>query len=264
MSDQNYSNSEIKITEDDRIIVSGRTREVVIIIQKSILFLTRYWLLIAVMLAVLVLALGVLAPAFMSEGLTGAGNRTYRFLAPHNHQLPQRSYFLFSRAGGIQTYSKEQLLAWGADPYNLESFIGNVEIGYKTALNHRMIAIFIAILLGGLGWGFAGERPRIRFIILVILATPMLVDAISHMISENGGTDFRQTNTWAIALTGGAFPTEFYQGTTFGTLNWLLRSVTGVLFGLGLVWWLFTFLSSRFNPIRARLEPKLRRANVIK
>ncbi len=259
-----YNTDEINITDDDRIVVTGRTRNVVITIQKSILYLTRYWFLIANLLAVLMLALGFLAPLFMSVGWSGAGESTYRILAPHNHQLPQRSYFLFSHNGGIQTYSKAELAAFGAKPHALEAFIGNPEVGYKTALNHRMIAIFLAILIGGIGWGLAGERPRLTFMFLVILALPMFVDAISHMISDNGGTDFRQTNDWAIALTYQVFPASFYLGTTIGTLNWLLRNVTGILFGLGLVWWLYNYLSSKFKPIRDRLEPKLRRANVIK
>lgn len=264
MPTQRPGNSEIHITDDDRIIVTGRTRAVVITLQKAILFLTRYWFLIATLLAVLVLALGFLAPVFMAEGLTGAGNATYRILAPHNHQLPQRSYFLFGPNGSFQSYSKEQILAWGADPNNLEAFVGNSDIGYKTALNQRMIAIFAAILIGSLAWAFVGERPRIRFVWLVILALPMLADGISHMISDNGGTNFRQENAWAVWLTGGMFPATFYAGTTIGTLNWWLRNLTGALFGLGLVWFLYSYLSVKFKPVRAKLEPKLRKARAIK
>jgi hypothetical protein len=92
----------------------------------------------------------------------------------------------------------------------------------------------------------------------------MLVDAISHMISDNGGTGFRQDNAWAVWLTGGVFSPAFYAGTTIGTLNWWLRNITGVLFGLGLVWFLYSYLSSKFKPVRATLEPKLRKAGVIK
>lgn len=264
MPEPDYGNGEIRVTEDNQIFVTGRTRAAVINVQKFILFLARYWFLVANLLALLVLALGLFAPALMSEGMTGAGQRVYAILAPHNHQLPQRSYFLFSRAGGIQTYSRAQILAWGADPQNLEAFVGNEEIGFKTGLNQRMIAIFVAILAGGLGWGLAGERPRLNRYWLIGLALPMLVDAISHMISENGEIAFRENNVWAVWLTGGMFVPSFYEGTTVGTLNWLLRNLTGVLFGLGLVWVLYAYLSAKFKPVRARLEPRLRRAKVIK
>ena len=249
---------------DGRPVVTGWRRDAIIFIQKSILYLTRYWFLIANLLAAIVLALGFLAPALMAEGQPEAGQAIYRFLATQNHQLPQRSYFLFSQAGGIQSYSAEQIVEFGANPRDIESFIGNEEVGFKTALNHRMVAIFIAILFGGLAWGFSGQRPQISFIWLLMMALPLLLDGLSNMISDNGDVSFRQTNEWAIVLTGGAFPASFYVGTTIGTLNWLLRTVTGFIFGLGLVWFLYSYLSNRFVPIRAKLEPKLRKVGVIK
>ncbi len=264
MTNQTPPNKKIHQADDDHIVVTGRTRRVVIALQKFILLITRYWFLVANMLTITILAVAILAPTFMAEGMISAGHRTYKLLAPHNHQLPQRSYFLFSAAGGVQTYSKEQLIFFGADPDNLEAFLGSPELGYKTALNHRMMAIFIAILGGGLVWGFTGQRPCITFYLLVILAIPMLADGLSHMISDNGDTDFRQTNEWAVALTGGAFPAAFYQGTTLGTLNWWLRTLTGTLFGLGLVWWLYSYLSAQFKPVRAKIEPRLRKAKIIR
>jgi len=263
MANVDPNNDKLIITDDDRLVATGKVRDTVIILQKSILYLTRYWFLAANLLAVLILGVGFLAPALMSEGYTTAGQTAYRLLAPHNHQLPQRSYFLFGQTGTLQTYSKAQLIEWGADPNNMESFVGNSQIGFKTGLNHRMIAIFLAILLGGLIWGLAGERPRLSFYGLLLLALPMLADAISHMISENGGTGFRESNIWAVNLTNSLFPDSFYRGTTLGTLNWWLRTLTGGLFGLGLVWFLYSYLAAKFKPVRAKLEPKLRKARAI-
>lgn len=244
-------------------LAPGPARDMVIFLQKSILWLARFWYLIALLLAWIILGLAFLAPVLMSAGFTDAGQAIYHFLAPHDHQLPQRSYFLFGESG-LNTYSLEQVLNWGADPHNLRAFVGNAEIGYKMALNQRMTAIFVAIVIGGLGWGFARRRFRLRPVWFILLTLPLLLDGISHMISENSGAGFRDGNAWAIALSGGVFPPTFYEGTTFGTLNWLLRTVTGLLFGFGLVWFLFTYLADRFDPIRAKLEPKLRRIGAIK
>jgi hypothetical protein len=245
-------------------LAPGPVRDIVIFLQRSILLLARFWYLIALLLAWIILGLALLAPALMSAGFTDAAQAIYRFLAPHDHQLPQRSYFLFGDVGLVHTYSLEQVLTWGADPQNLRAFVGNAEIGYKMALNERMTAIFTAIVAGGLGWGFARTRFRLRPIGFILLTMPLLLDGLSHMLSENSGAGFRDSNAWAVALTGGVFPTTFYEGATFGSLNWLLRTVTGLLFGLGLVWFLFTFLAGRFDPIRAKLEPKLRRIGAIK
>jgi hypothetical protein len=251
-------------TQNDRRVVTGRARTVVIVVQRSILFVTKYWYLLITLLVGAVLAMGFLAPALMSEGETEAGQAVYRFLAPHNHQLPHRSYFLFGPSAIIQSYSLDQVVGFGADPNQLESFTGNVDVGFKTALNHRMVAIFFAFLLGGLVWGLAGQRPQLSFIWFLVLALPLLIDGFSHMVSESGSPGFRVDNTWAVLLTRGLLPSSFYQGTTIGTLNWLLRTVTGVLFGLGLAWFLYTYLSRRFLSVRLKLEPKLRNAGAIK
>ena len=249
---------------DQQTTVSQNTRTIVITLQKLILFLARYWFFIAILLTGAMLALGFLAPAFMVEGQPQAGQAIYRFLAPHNHQLPQRSYFLFGQNSTIQTYSLEQVLQFGADPYNLQNFIGNPEIGYKTALNHRMIAIFTGIFIGGIIWAVAGQRPQLSFIWFLPFALPLIFDGLSHMVSENSGEGFRQGNAWAVTLTGRGFPASFYEGTTFGTLNWLLRTVTGLLFGLGLAWFLFSYLAHRFLAVRLKLEPKLKKAGALK
>ena len=248
----------------ERTVVTGRKRQLVIFLQKLILVLATYWYFVAIMSAVVILALAFLAPAFMSTGQIETGQAIYRLLAPHDHQLPQRSYFLFGEDGGIHTYSLAQILAWGADENNLRAFVGNAKIGYKTGLNHRMIAIFTGLCIGGLIWQLAGERPRLRFIPFLLLALPLLLDGLSHMSSESSGAGFRQTNLWAVRLTGGVFSATFYQGTTVGSLNWLLRTATGLLFGLGLAWYLFTYLSHRFAAIRRELEPKLRRIGALK
>jgi hypothetical protein len=231
-------------------------RPLVIVLQKLILLLARHWFLVAILLAWIVLGLALLAPALMSAGQPEAGQAIYRFLAPHDHQLPQRSYFLFSPTGIVQSYSLEQILAWEADPDNLRGFTGNPDIGYKMGLNHRMVAIFVAILVGGLIWGAAGSRPRLGPILFLLLALPLLIDGFSHVFSENSGQSFRDSNAWAVALTGGIFPSGFYQESTIGSLNWLLRTVTGLLFGLALVWFLFTYLSGQFAAIRAKLEAR--------
>lgn len=241
---------------NSRPTVTGPTRTLVITLQKAILFLARYWFLVANLLALTVLALGFLAPLFMSIESPEAGQTIYRFLAPHNHQLPQRSYFLFGQHGPIVTYSLEEILGFGADPQNLQAFVGNPEIGFKTALNHRMVAIFVAVVLGGLGWGLAGERPRLGLVGLLLFSLPLLIDGFSHLVSERNGLAFRATNDWAVWLTGGLFSTEFYQGTGIGALDWWLRTLTGFLFGLGLSWFLYSYLSGKFMMIRTRLEAK--------
>jgi len=244
--------------------VSGRTRDVVIFLQKSILWLARSWYWLALLLPLTFLALGFLAPAFMAEGNTDTGARLYAWLRPHNHQLPQRSYFLFGQTGGFATYTEAELIASGANPNDWEAFLGNPEIGYKTGLNQRMMAIFSAILVGAFLWGGLGKRPRLGIWSFLLLSLPLLVDGFSYLISETRGLGWRTTNTWAMTLTGNSLSTEFYTASTIGSLNWWLRTGTGLLFGLAITWFLFTWFDQFFGDIRRRLEPRLRRIGAIK
>jgi uncharacterized membrane protein len=252
-----------KSIENKHPAVTGPGRPLVIFFQKLILLLTRHWLFGANTLAAIILGLGFLAPILLSIGLSDEAQIIYRFLAPHNHQLPQRSYFLFGETGGLHTYSLDQIVAQGADPQHLQTFVGNSAIGFKTALNHRMIAIFTAIFGGGLAWSLMGRQPRVSFSVFFLLMLPLLIDGFSHLFSERSGLGFRERNTWAVTLTGHIFPPTLYTGTTFGTLNWFLRTLTGALFGLALVWFLYAYLDQRFKVIQAQLEPKLRRSGAI-
>jgi hypothetical protein len=91
----------------------------------------------------------------------------------------------------------------------------------------------------------------------------MALDGGSHMLSEITRLGFRESNAWAVRLTGGLFPPGFNAGTTAGSLNWLLRTVTGTLFGLATIWFVFPYLADGFDGIRRELEPKLRRIGAI-
>jgi uncharacterized membrane protein len=209
--------------------------------------LARHWLLIVNTGYGIFIGLTAVAPTLLMLGLTGPAWLLYRAYALNCHQLPQRSYYLFG-PHGIDTYSLDQVLAWGADPNHLRNFVGNADIGFKMAMAHRNTAIFAAIFLVGLV--YASLRPRVKGLSwkwYVALMAPMVVDGTSHMISELTGLGFRQTNAWAAWLTGGVLGAGFYVGTTVGTLNWLLRTLTGALAGLASVWLLYPRIDQAFR-----------------
>jgi len=242
--------------------VTGRTRGLVIRIDKLILTFSRHWVLMANVMAGLFIGLTVVAPLLMALGLEGPAQVLYRFYALNCHQLPQRSYFLFG-PHGVDTYPLEQILAWGANPGYLRGFVGNAEVGFKMAMAHRNTAIYTAIFLAGLAYALLRRLQALSWKWYLILIAPMFFDGISHVISEVTGLGFRNTNTWAPWLAGGVFGSAFYTGTGIGSLNWLLRTLTGALFGLASVWLAYPLLEAGLADNRQQLEARLTRAGVL-
>jgi hypothetical protein len=76
----------------------------------------------------------------------------------------------------------------------------------------------------------------------------MAVDGTSHLISDLAGIGqgFRDSNVWLAALTNHALPPGFYAGDAWGSFNSLMRLLTGILFGLGIVWFGFPYLDDFF------------------
>lgn len=257
------SDEETDMSDSTKIPAQNGRIRLILAIQKGIYYLSKYWFPLFLAVPAVILALGFLAPALMAQGNGDGATAVYRFLALDNHQMPDRSYFLFGQSGGIQTYTPETLIANGADLQDWEAFIGNESLGYKTGLNHRMIAILVGIVAGGLAWGFSKRKLKISLIIVLSLTLPLLIDGFSHLISEAGALDVRATNEWAAVLSNRAFSEEFYQGDMIGSLNYWLRTGTGLLFGLGTVLFLFNRFDIYFRAVRQKLEPRLRKAGVI-
>jgi uncharacterized membrane protein len=90
-----------------------------------------------------------------------------------------------------------------------------------------------------------------RWILLSLLILPIVVDGTTHMISDwwGVGQGFRYSNRWLANLTGGILPVSFYVGNAFGSFNWWMRLVTGLLAGLGITWVLYPPVDEAFREI---------------
>lgn len=191
-----------------------------------------------------------LAPIFMVVGWNGAGKAIYFVYSFLCHQLPERSYFLF---GPKFTYSLPEIqAAWRSttNPLILRQFIGNPEMGWKVAWSDRMVSMFSSVWIFGLLW-FPWRRrfPKLPFWGLALFLLPMLLDGTSHMISDfwGIGQGFRDTNLWLSILTNHIFPSNFYVGDAWGSFNSLMRLLTGISFGLGIVWFGFPYVNESFS-----------------
>lgn len=198
-----------------------------------------------------------LAPIFMVLGWTWPGRAIYFMYNFFCHQLPERSWFLF---GPQFSYTQAEIAqAWGRPLESImynelvrRQFIGTAELGWKVAWSDRMVSMYTSIFIFGLIYALLRERgfrfSGISWWLFALLIIPMAIDGTTHLINDALRLDFRQTNQWAVWLTNGLFAPEFYVDDAFGSLNAWLRLVTGILFGFGVVAFLWPIMDDEFSP----------------
>ena len=249
--------------------VTGRTRTLVVTIDKLLLGFTRHWLAVVNILLALYIGLAMLAPVLMAGGYSGPANALYRFYGPFCHQMAFRSFFIFgdqyayprelagTRLVPFETYAATLPEFAGISPADTNrfflqarSFLGNMTMGYKSALCQRDLAIYGMMLLAGLVYGVVRryrpvkQLPIVAFLLLGIF--PIGWDGFSQLFGY-----FFELIPGAGALAA-LFPVR--ESTPF------LRVLTGSLLGVALVWLLYPHLEDGLGRTRAELERKLGRA----
>ncbi len=244
--------------------VTGRTRDLVIAIDRFAFWFARHWLGLFIVVYGAYVLVPFLAPVLMSLGVPDAAQAIYGIYSLVCHQLPQRSLFLF---GAKPMYSLDEIRSvWQLDGFfGLRQFVGNPEFGYKVAWSDRMISFYGSIWVGALL--FAILRRRIQSLAPIawffIGILPVGLDGATHMLNDvfagTSGAGFRDTNVWLAFLTGNVLPPSFYAGDALGSFNSTMRWLTGILFGLTTVWFLFPFIETAMRDLQnqagARLPP---------
>ncbi len=116
---------------------------------------------------------------------------------------------------------------------------------------------------------FGAFRRRVRPLPIwgfLLFCLPMALDGFTHLLSDlqagqNFGTGFRDVNVWLAQLTNSALPATFYAGDALGSFNSMMRLLTGVIFGIGTVWFAFPYVDATFYEMREELEEKLKQRN---
>ncbi len=230
-------------------------------------FLERHWLLAFNTFWGGFVILPWLAPVFMNLGWILPGRIIYLIYMFFCHQLPERSWFLY---GPEFSYTQERISQYWDISHELirRQFNGNEFLGWKVAWSDRMVAMYTTIFIFGLVYAWLRQRglqfkplPWWGFCLCLV---PLGVDGTTHLINDALRLDFRATNEWAVALTQGILPPELYLDDLFGSLNSVLRLITGFIFGLGVVGFLWPLMDREFgqqqiyrksiaaNPLQAR------------
>ena len=120
--------------EADRPRVTGRTRDMVIALDRLILGMARHWLLLVNLFVFAYVGLPFLAPVFMEANMPGAARVIYTIYGGLCHQLGYRSWYLF---GPHANYPRAVFQAvTGINPddiFGARAFIGNAQLGFKVA-----------------------------------------------------------------------------------------------------------------------------------
>lgn len=223
-------------------------------------WLSRYWIGVFALLYGVYVALPFLAPVLMHLGWVSPGKAIYLVYSFLCHQLPERTYFFF---GPKTSYSLAEIqAAWQNtnNPMILRQFIGNAAMGWKMAWSDRMVSMYTSIWPFGLLWWPLRKRIRpLPWWGFLLFLLPMAIDGTTHLFSDlqGFGLGFRDTNLWLAALTHNAFPPAFYAGDALGSFNSWMRILTGLFFGLGVVWFGFPFLEAAFKDAAEMAENKL-------
>ena len=240
------------------------------IIDRIFYTLARRWLLFINLAVGIYVGLPILAPVLMNAGMTGPASLIYRAYSPMCHQLASRSFFLFGEqpaypraiAGSsltpIEAYMPgiPEFAEASADPTQWSTFLlparafrGNEQMGYKMALCQRDIGIYLSILVGGLIYGIVRRRGPVKplpfWLFLIIGLGPIALDGFSQLFSQ------MFVGLGLESLTN-LFPLR--ESTP------LLRSLTGMIMGLSVVWLIYPRLDEQFtmtaNDIGRRLAAR--------
>jgi uncharacterized membrane protein len=182
--------------------------------------------------------------------------------------MASRSFFLF---GDQPVYPRElagtdftpieaymptipEFVGASADPSEWTSFIlparrfvGNEQMGYKTALCERDMAIYGFVLLGGLLYGLLRRRMTIKplplWAFLLFGLGPIALDGFSQLFSQ-----------YLVVLAPALEALPLRESTP------LLRTLTGAMFGFALVWLTYPYIDQSMAQTEASLRVKLQDA----
>ena len=186
-----------------------------------------------------------LAPVFMQLGWTGAGKAVYFIYSFFCHQLPERSFFWFGEKTMYSLSEVQSVWKNTDNPMILRQFIGNQSMGWKVAWSDRMISFYTSVwMFAAIWYPFRRRIKPLSWWGFALLLLPLVLDGGTHAISDFAGigSGFRDTNTWLALLTNHAFPATFYAGDALGSFNSIMRFITGILAGLGIVWLAFPYI----------------------
>ena len=172
-------------------------------------WISRHWLLVFNSIVGIYVILPMLTPVLLANGYQRPAAVLYRIYSPTCHQMAFRSVFIGgeqpvyprahantlkewnsfeSYAQNLEEFQGVSLTGLGADLIiAARRFTGNQQMGFKTAICQRDLAIFGFLLIGGLVFGLLRKRMQIRplplILFLIVGMGPIGLDGFSQLFS---------------------------------------------------------------------------------
>jgi uncharacterized membrane protein len=199
---------------------TGLEPKIVAAANALVLGIARHWLLLFNSVWAVYVLLPFAAPILMHLGWTTPARLIYAAYSFMCHQLPDHSYFLY---GDQLTPTLTTLEAGGMTPgqgmLEQRQFHGNELLGYKVAICQRDVAIYMAVLLAGLLFGLVRQRlPTLKLRWYLLLLIPIGLDGGTQLVG------LRES-------------------------DWLLRTLTGALFGIASVWLAYPYIDDAMQDV---------------
>jgi uncharacterized membrane protein len=265
-------------TSPEKKTVTGPQRSLVIGMDRLIYSLSRHWLAVFNIIVLIYVALPISAPILMKAGAVGPARLIYTMYSPMCHQMTQRSFFLFGEQSAypreiagtdlkpIEAYIDDIPEFEGVTAENWPAFFGaarafrgNEQMGYKMALCERDIGIYGFVLVGGLLYAMLRNRVNIKGLPLLIFVVvgmgPIALDGFSQLFSYWGVPPDGSVPSGFAAAVANILPLR--ESTP------AMRSLTGALFGLMLVWLTYPQVNAGMKGTERSLGEKLRKAGAI-
>ncbi|MDX2159779.1 MAG: DUF2085 domain-containing protein [bacterium] len=252
-------------------------------LNRTMYQVSKNWLKIAIVFFGVYSTLPLLTPVLMQLGLQGPARALYTLYSPFCHQFAFRSLFLFGdQAAYPRTAAQTDLTPFEpyaiADPafqqayafwferyvgtpptapateadlyvfspwlqFAARDFVGNEQMGYKTALCARDVGIYLAMFAGALIYSIPVVRRRLRpvpLLLYVVLGlAPIGIDGFSQLLG------YPPFNLWPPRET-----TPYF------------RVLTGVIFGFMTAWLAYPNFESAMRDTAAQIRYKFAQAGI--
>ncbi len=214
--------------------ISPAMRRFILFVDHLVVFIAQHWLLLVTLFLLGFAGLPFLAPVLMHYGYTGPAELIYRVYSLTCHQLAHRSFFLF---GAQPAYTLDQLHAAlpgtqdeGILSFYWRDFLGNAQLGYKVAWCERDTAMYVSLIIAGLLFGLVRTRLKaLDWRIYLLLLVPMALDGGTQLIG------LRES-------------------------DYILRTITGTLFGMGSVWLVYPYLEEAMRDLQTQAQAQWQQA----